>query len=202
MLQVVSLMACSPSLEQIQFSAKERAVLSLIAIICDNYRHNTCPLELIFYEHQETTLAKLTIGHRTGSQVVDPGPYESTTPSISVLEWSIDHVHESMQDVCAQVLDSISSEALFFFTSFTLDISSLTVQGLVHVCNVLKRSSLEYLHVNCVPFMPFLEQSIGEALQVIQWPTIKALVLSGTNINDWLMLWGSSDGGLYRLVGA
>lgn len=135
MFLVVSLMACSPSLEQIQFSAKKGAVLSQIAIICDNYRHNTCPIELIFYEHQETILAKLTFGHRAGSQVVDPGPYEPTTPSISVLEWSIDHVHESMQDICAQVLDSISSEALFFLTSFTLDISSLTVQGLVHVCN-------------------------------------------------------------------
>ncbi|KAF9372985.1 hypothetical protein CPB97_000879 [Podila verticillata] len=201
MVQVVSLMGCSGSLEQIEFLAKESTILSWIATIRNNYGHNICPLELIFSERPKTSLARLTIGHGVGSQVVDPGPYEPFTPSIDVLEWNLDHVHEPMQDSGAQVPDDASRQHPFILTSFTLDMIALTAQGFIHIGKVLQQSALECFHVKCVPFRPFQEERIIEILQAIRWPTIKSLVLTGNNIDDWLQLW-VRHGGLHDLISA
>lgn len=200
MLKVVSLMACSPLLERIKFPAQEGSIFSRIATIRKNYHHNTRPLELTFSDQRETTLARLTIGHGASSQAIDFGFPEPITPSVDIHEWQIDRVHESMQDSGVQVLDDASQLFPSILTSFTLDITALTIQGLVNVCNVLQRSALECLHIRCVPFIPFLGASIGQVLQAIQWPTIKSLVLTGNNIDDWLQLWGSG-GSLHDLVG-
>ncbi|KAF8988399.1 hypothetical protein BGZ52_010505 [Haplosporangium bisporale] len=200
MVQVVSLMECSGSLERIEFLTKESTILSRIATIRNNYGHNTCPLELIFSNQQKTTLARLTIGHSVDSQVVDTGPYEPITPPIDVLEWNLDRVHEPMQDSCAQVLDDASRQHPSILVNFTLDMTALTAQGFLHIGKVLQQSALECLHVKCVSFRPFQEERIAKVLQAIRWPTIKSLILTGNNIDDWLQLW-VRHAGLHDSVG-
>lgn len=73
--------------------------------------------------------------------------------------------------------------------------------GFVIVCNVLQRFGLECLHVRGMPFMLFQEANIVHVLHSIRWPTVKSLVLTGSNIDDWRELWSSSDE-LLNLIGA
>lgn len=193
-------MAYSLLLEQIHFQTQSH-IFRHIDSISQNYRQNSRSFELIFTDRQELALAKLTIGPKEGSRVAKSGPKKSITPSINVLEWKIDRVHRTMQDSGVQHVDAGSRLSLSALTSFTLDITLLTAQGLVHVCNVLQRSALESLHIQCVPFMPFQEASIVQVLQAIHWPTIKSLVLIGTNIDDSLQLW-TRHCGFHDLVGA
>lgn len=49
--------------------------------------------------------------------------------------------------------------------------------------------------------MHFLGVSIILILESIRWPSIKSLVLTANNIDDWLQLWASHVGPL-DLVGA
>ncbi|KAF9367144.1 hypothetical protein CPB97_006238, partial [Podila verticillata] len=72
-----------------------------------------------------------------------------------------------------------------------LDITAQTAQGVAYVGDVLQWSSLECLHVQCVPFMPWQETSIIQVLKAIQWPMVKSPVLTGNNIDDWLQLLAS-----------
>lgn len=188
MLRLLSLMACSPLLEHIHFTS-----------ISQNYHRNTLPLELSFSRHQEATVAKLMIGHGDRPQIAKADSQELTTPSITILEWNLDHFHKSMQDSGAQVFDIISRQFPSAFTSFTLDITALTAQGLVSIQNVLQRSTLGHLHVKCVPILHSLESNIGRVLQAVPWFTIKSLVLTGSDINIWLKLW-ASEGDLHGLI--
>lgn len=189
MFRLLSLMACSPLLEDIHFPS-----------ISQNYHRNTLPLELSFSHHQEETLAKLMIGHGDRPQIVKADSQGSTIPSITILEWNLDHAHASMQDSGARVFDIISRQFPSAFTSFTLDITALTSQGLVSIQNVLQRSTLGHLHIKCVPLIPPLESNIGRVLQAVPWFTIKSLVLTGSGIDLWLKLW-ASEGDLHGLVG-
>lgn len=205
MLQVMSLMECSPLLQTIEVPAQENDIFARIESIRQSCNNRTRPVEVSFLHQQQDrvrVLAKVVIGGIEHSETLEARSHSQNSPAVDILDWHLDQVSGQIRDDGLRVLDSASRLFPSTLTSFTVDITSLQPQGLVHVCNVLKRSSLEYLHINCVPFMPFLEANIGEALQAIQWPTIKSLVLTGNNINDWLTLWSSSYGGLHRLIGA
>ncbi|KAG0342745.1 hypothetical protein BG000_001605 [Podila horticola] len=192
MLQVLSLMGTNPLLEQIELPAQEGNVFRRIDAIRQNYRQITLPLELTFSHQQETVLGRLAIESKDS-----PG---TVPPSIDILQWHLDHVSEQLQDTGMEILDAASQNSPKMLSSFTLDISHLTDQGLSNVQSILRLSTLERLHIRCVPFMPFLEASVAQILRSIQWPTIKSLVLSGNNIDDWLNLW-ATQGGLRDLLG-
>ncbi|KAG0090429.1 hypothetical protein BGZ92_002981 [Podila epicladia] len=73
-------------------------------------------------------------------------------------------------------------------TSFTLNISRLSRNGLFAIQNVLSRSNLERLRVLCSRVDPTLSGSIAQALASVQWSTLKALELSGDHIDVWIRL--------------
>ncbi|KAF9389657.1 hypothetical protein CPC16_005677 [Podila verticillata] len=204
MLQVMSLMECSPLLQTIEVPAQENNIFARIASIRQGRHNLTHPVEVSFLHRQQErvgVLAKVVIGGIEHSETLEASPQQNN-PAVTILDWHLDQVSGQIQNDSLQVLDSASRLFPSALTSFTVDITSLQSQGLVHICNVLQQSALENLHVRCVPFMPFLEVSITQIFQAIQWPTIKSLVLTGNNIDDWLALWGCSDGGLHNLVGA
>ncbi|KAF8988398.1 hypothetical protein BGZ52_010504 [Haplosporangium bisporale] len=204
MLQVMSLMECSPLLQTIEVPAQENNIFARIASIRQGRHNLTRPVEVSFLHRQQErvgVLAKVVIGGIEHSETLEASPQQNN-PAVAILDWHLDQVSGQIQNDSLQVLDSASRLFPSALTSFTVDITSLQSQGLVHVCNILQQSALENLHVRCVPFMPFLEVSITQIFQAIQWPTIKSLVLTGNNIDDWLALWGCSDGGLHNLVGA
>lgn len=192
MLQILSLMGSNPMLEQIELPAQESNVFSRIEAIRQNHYQITHPLDLTFAYQQDTILAKLVIGGKEGLM--------SDAPFVDVLQWNLDLVSEQLHDHGTETLEVVSQNCSMALTSFTLDITLLSKHGLDNIQKVLRRSALERLHIRCVPFMPFLEVSIAQVLRSIQWSTIKSLVLSGTNINDWMHLW-AAQGGLHDLLG-
>ncbi|KAF9334604.1 hypothetical protein BG006_001840 [Podila minutissima] len=78
-----------------------------------------------------------------------------------------------------------------FLILFTLDITLLSRAGHVSIEKVLSRSKLEYLSVNCTPDGLSLTGLIAQVPNYASWSTLKALVVSGDNINEWLQLWPS-----------
>lgn len=204
MLQVISLMECSPLLQKIEVPVQGNNIFARIESIrqsCHNRAHSL-EVSFLYPQERDRMLAKVTIGGAEHSEALEVVPYSHNSPSVDILDWHLDHVSGPIRDNGVQILDSASRLFPSALTSFTVDITPLSPQGLVHVCNVLQRSALEHLHVRCVPFMPFLGENISQIFQAIRWPTIKDLVLSDNNIDDWLALWGSSDGGLHDLIGA
>lgn len=200
MLRVISLMERNPMLKKIEVPAKVNSVFEMVASIRQGCHSHALPLELTFVHQQETVLARVAIRGIDNPESSEARSHSEKNPAIDIQEWRLDHVSGPIRDEDAQLLESASLLFSTALTSLTLDTTALTAQGLVSLKSVLQRSTLEHLHIKCVPFMPFFGASIGQVLRAIQWPTIKSLSLSGNNIDDWLKLW-VSDGGLQDLVG-
>lgn len=202
MLQVISLLAFNPLLQMIEVPAQGNNIFARIDSIHQGCHNRALPVEVNFLHQQQErirVLAKVVIGGAKHSKTLEVSPRSQTHPAVGILECQLDH--GPIWDDGVQVLDSASRLFPFALTSFTVDITSLSPKGLVHVCNVLQRSDLQHLHLKCVPFMASQEMSIAQVLQAIQWLTIKSLVLTDDNIDYWLKLW-SSSGGLCGLTGA
>lgn len=200
MFQVLSLMECSPVLQKIEAPACGNNVFAAIDFIHQNYRGRPLPLQVKLL-HQDTVLVRVVIRGDNGSESSESSFYSPNAVTVTVLGWIVDHVYNSIQDSGAQLLNVASQKFPLALEIFTLDITALTAQGLSNVSSTLHRSALEHLRIKCMPFMPFLEPNIVSILKAVQWPLIKALVLTGNNINNWLHLW-ASDGDLQDMVGA
>lgn len=201
MLQILSLMEINPMLQQIQVPAQENNIFRRIGLIRQNCHHLTYPLELTVAHEHEAILARVVFGSKNGSRIPGNDFQEQESPSIDIVHWCLDHISEQLQDSGTEILNAASQKFPSSLTSFTLDTTLLSEEGLANIQRILWRSNLEHLHIRCVPFKSSLEASIARVLQAIYWPTIKSLVLSGNNINDWLQTW-SRNGSLHELVGA
>ncbi|KAF9209217.1 hypothetical protein BGZ59_010221 [Podila verticillata] len=114
-----------------------------------------------------------------------------------VLHWNCDHVPLVVKDADMTLLELASRNFPEVMTSFTLDVSGMTAQGLDCMQRVLQQSSsLEMLHMRCCAILHEYKSRIGQVLRAVQWSTIKALALSGSHINTWIDLW-SHDGDLF-----
>ncbi|KAG0094136.1 hypothetical protein BGZ93_007517 [Podila epicladia] len=112
---------------------------------------------------------------------------------IDYLDWSIDQVSAQVFGRTATLLDMATQQHSSALKLFTLDVSQLEVDGLMSVQNVLERSRLEHLNVVCNPIDPNLSQALSQVLSAVKWETIKSLVLSGNNVNEWLDLCPSPE---------
>ncbi|KAG0024514.1 hypothetical protein BGZ82_010433 [Podila clonocystis] len=201
MFQILDFMAINPMLQQIQIPAQENIIFRQIGLIRQNCHHLAHPLELTVAHDHEAIIARLVIGANGGSRILEDDFQGQNPPHIDIVHWRLDRISEQLQDCGTEILTAASQKFPSSLTSFTLDTTHLSEEGLANIQRVLQQSNLEHLHIRCVPFTSFLEKSIAQVLQAIQWPTIKSLVLSGKNINSWLRVW-ARDGGLHALVGA
>ncbi|KAG0033745.1 hypothetical protein BGZ82_005991 [Podila clonocystis] len=103
--------------------------------------------------------------------------------------WECDHVFASLSDYSALFLDLATKQHPSILTLLTLDISQLSRTGLASVKKVLGRSTLEHLNIVCTHFDSRLSNVITQVLGSIQWGALKSLVISGSNIDEWLQLW-------------
>lgn len=192
MLQVLSLMDCSPMLQKIEVLDQENTIFTRVESICQKCHGCKLPLEVTFWHQQETVLAKLVFRGKDGpiSEPSEASSHSQNYPAIDVLEWNYDLVSGPIGDYDVRLLGSVSRVFPSVLICFNIDITALTLQGLVSVQSVFQRSSLECIHLKCVPFMPYLRVSIGSVLQPLRWSTVKSLVLTGSNIDDWLKLLG------------
>lgn len=108
---------------------------------------------------------------------------------IQVLEWDCDHVFGPLSDYSASLLDMATQQHPSVLNLLSLDITRLSRDGLASVQNILHRSRLEHLNIVCTRFDPTMTESISQVLGSVQWPSLKSLVLSGNNIDEWIKLW-------------
>ncbi|KAF9028748.1 hypothetical protein BGZ52_007737 [Haplosporangium bisporale] len=112
-----------------------------------------------------------------------------TPLGIEFVQWGCDQVSAPLQDNSALFLDMASAQHPSVLTMFTLDVTPLSRAGLASIQRVLSRSNLQTLTVACTPVDPSLSDSIVHLLDSVTWSSLKALVLSGENIDEWLQLW-------------
>lgn len=72
--------------------------------------------------------------------------------------------------------------------SFALDIAHLSEVDLPRIRTIIERSTVDILHIVCIPFDPRLSESIARMLQSIPWSSLKSLVFTGSNIDAWMLL--------------
>ncbi|KAG0335155.1 hypothetical protein BG000_007751 [Podila horticola] len=108
---------------------------------------------------------------------------------IEILQWHCDGIFGRLSDYAASFLDMATQQHPSILTSFSLDITGCSADCLVSIQNMISRSSLEYLVVECAPFDSALSDSIAQVLHSIPWSTLKSLVLTGHNMDEWIQLW-------------
>lgn len=121
----------------------------------------------------------------TSDQESTPEPPMTTIFS----QWQRDHVLSPLSDYRTLFLDMATLQHPSVLTSFSLDVSSSSLNCLASIKNIIARSSLEHLVVVCMSFDIILSDPIKQILQNISWSTLKSLILTGDNIDEWIQLW-------------
>lgn len=144
---------------------------------------------------QDSIVAELEIGGSNGDLTLEKESQIYRHPGLHIplgiefIQWDCDQVFAPLQDTLAQFLDMASAQHPSVLTMLTLDMTLLSRTGLASIQRVLSRSNLQTLAVACSPVDPCLSGSIVHVLESVNWFSLKALVLSGANIDEWLQLW-------------
>lgn len=132
--------------------------------------------------------AVVAIGRQqASSDAVDFGVY------IEFLLWTLDSVSEPLRDGDAAVLDMATFHYPLILAYFSLDITFLTDHGMASFRNVLQRSRLESVHINCGPIQSEVREYLCLLLESVNESSITSLVLEGINVDGWLRLWGTIE---------
>ncbi|KAG0347588.1 hypothetical protein BG004_007422 [Podila humilis] len=204
------LMDKNPSLQEIELQVPESRILRQVSSLIGQRINHVHPLQVRLFEmlsevegrevgvvliknpdNQSEDESTSVRNHSTTSDLI---LNRHTTPRITisdiqVLSWACDTICGSLSNKCASLLDLATQENQSSLARLTVDITSLTSRGIKSTTNVLLRSSLECLHIRCVPILPVFHMEISMLLQAVQWPTIKTLIVSGDNIDQWLQFW-------------
>lgn len=111
---------------------------------------------------------------------------------IEFLQWDCDQIFSPLSDYLAAFLDMATQQHPTVLTLVTLDITRLSRAGLAAVSNILGRSSLQHLNIECTAFDSSLSDSVALVLGSVPWTTLRSLTLAGDCMDDWLQLWPSN----------
>ncbi|KAI9233874.1 MAG: hypothetical protein BYD32DRAFT_439709 [Podila humilis] len=110
---------------------------------------------------------------------------------IEILQWDCDEIFSQLSDFSASILNLAMQRQTSNLIMFTLDVSQLSTVGLASVEAAFHQARLEHLYIVCMPIRSSKSDSIAKILDSIPWHTLRSLVLSGNNLNDWLQLWSA-----------
>ncbi|KAG0012447.1 hypothetical protein BGZ82_002587, partial [Podila clonocystis] len=188
------------SLLELSVSYLGHNILYYTGHIAKMWHASARPIRLTMLDHMEVVhdrvVAQLAIRGRDsqfkGSSVLDRDAAQALDVpflDIEFQQWDCDHVFSPLSDYSASFLDVATNQHPSVLTMFTLEVSQLSCHSLASVQKILYRSSLEHLVIMCTPFELDLSNSIAQVLGAISWPTLKSLVLSGVNLNEWVDIW-------------
>ncbi|KAG0077035.1 hypothetical protein BGZ92_002130, partial [Podila epicladia] len=165
------LMALNVGLETIEMDTQESALFTRVADVCTQSHVEPEQLVVKVFDDVEDQRDRELIAMVVRKQDEEEELGEHGGPQVTdVLHWNCDHVPHATKDRDMALLDLASQMFPMVMTSFTLDVSELTAQGLYN--------------------------NVGLVLRAVQWSTIKSLTLTGSHIDDWLDLW-ASDGNIF-----
>ncbi|KAF9305346.1 hypothetical protein BGZ74_010564, partial [Mortierella antarctica] len=194
--ELYCMMEANPGLQELNISDKECNLLGRIEHILAVRHSSLDPIRITLLERGKGTQGRIVVqlligGHDSnlsGGALENQNQAQDSHQAIDCVQWHCDHIPWIRSDFSASLLDRVSYQHSSVLTSFTLDISRLSRNGLFAIQNVLSRSKLERLHVLCSRFDPSLSGPITQALASVQWSTLKALKLSGDHIDTWIRL--------------
>jgi hypothetical protein len=125
--------------------------------------------------------------------ILDVGSWQS---AVDVLHWDEDHVAWALTDHGFAFVDVATFTCSVVMSSYTLYVTLCSQKGLASVQNILHQSHLEHLRVQCVSIPDELWHQTSRVLASMQWSSVKSLALTGTNIDEWILLW-SKEGHLF-----
>lgn len=180
----------NPGMQELELPTKESDIPSRLSQLRQYWsgRSGQLHAELV-PEGGGLAKAVVTIGRQRASL---SGAFDSEA-SIKFLQWAVDSVSAPLRDGDAAVLDMATSHYPLVLTHFSLDVTFLTERGMASVRNVLKRSRLESVDVNCGPIQSELRESLCLLLEPMNESSITSLVLKGNNVDGWLRLWGTIE---------
>ncbi|KAF9426741.1 hypothetical protein BGZ94_006088 [Podila epigama] len=155
------------------------------------------PFCLIMFERIQDTQGRCLVQMVTGAAIPAPvrasvgtvarAPEHEPVPMIPKVEqWEGGHVSTPPSLYSAKVLDALSQSFPWRLESFTLDVSMLSPKSMECVAHILGRSFLDHLHVYCNAVDASIHPKVEELLCSVQWPTVKSLVMSGQNVEQWI----------------
>lgn len=189
-----SLIELNPGLQYLDIPAQEERIFKYLRPVWS--RRATGQLQVVLRELSPENvlhrIASLTVGNKTeslsllalGRNKARVGPLQ-----VHVSRWKCDYVSGARTDQDTNVLDVATLHFPSVITSLTLNFSSFSRSGLSGIQNVLRRSSLERLVIQCSHFDPSLRKRFGHVLSNVLWPTIKSISLIGDKIDDWIRIW-------------
>ncbi|KAG0345351.1 hypothetical protein BG005_001330, partial [Podila minutissima] len=179
-LELYRLVEKNIGLEALRISTAGRNVLHQVERISQLWPNSRSPLNLTLLERMQDTRARVVAQVVIGGEIFE------------CLHWDCDHIFSPLSDYEVAFVDLATQQHPSVLTLLTLDVSRLSRIGFACIEKVLRRSSLEHLHVIC-GFVPSqLSRSVSQILGSIRWTTLKSLALTGDNIEKWLQLWPSA----------
>lgn len=109
--------------------------------------------------------------------------------ALEFLRWDRDDLHSPLSDYQAFFFDMATQQHPSVLTSFNLDVSTCSAIGLASIWNIINQSNLEHLVVVSISVDPVYMESIAQILHSIPWSSLTSLVLTGNNIDRWILLW-------------
>lgn len=186
----------NPHMRELSISTHGRNVLYQAEKIAWLWRNTPIPLYVTLFDRTMDAcgrvIAQATIGGGSGSK--PQGKVNSITQQDTravTMDYEL-HWDCLLSDHSVSFLEMATQQRPSVLTSLTLDVSKLSRTGLNSVQRVLSLSNMEHLHVVCTHFDPNLSDSIADVLGSIQWFTLKSLILTGDNIDKWILFWPSN----------
>lgn len=193
-------------LQELNISVQGKDVLYSVEHIARLWSISKSSLGLTLFEHAADTrgrfIAQVVLegrgGCRPGTGTLDDlgcnsshsGSQPQALPrGVDFLQWNCDYSFSPTSDYSASLLNVATRQYHLSLTSFTLDVSSLTYDGLGCIRNFLHLSNLEHLRIKCTSFNSRLSSLIAQILGAVPWSTLKSLALNGSVVDEWIQLW-------------
>ncbi|KAF9404814.1 hypothetical protein BGZ94_003928 [Podila epigama] len=205
--EFVSLVQRLPRLEELNAATQGKCPVGLAEYLIETCRHGSRPLLITLFERsmdedergwivvQMAIDAPFFLGNDspnlTGADN-DRGNGTSMVQSRSYLEgsecrkWNNDVAMIPSTLEQALLLDRWTTAFPESLKFFTLNIAGRSMETLVAVQSILRRSRLSHLHIPCEPIEFSLQEAVRQVLESIEWSSIQLLVLVGECIEPWV----------------
>ncbi|KAF9422649.1 hypothetical protein BGZ94_008518 [Podila epigama] len=205
----VALLQRSPHLEELNVATRGECPLKLAEYLIETCHNGSNSLLVTLFERpmdrdeQSQIVVQLAIGafcslednspnvtgadnnQGNGKSMVRPRSYFE---NIECRQWNNDVAMTPSTLEQALLLDQWTKVFPLSLKCFTFDISSRSLEILVVLQSILRRSRLGCLHISCRPIDPSFQETVRHVLESIEWPSIQFLVLDGESIEPWVEL--------------
>ncbi|KAI9232531.1 MAG: hypothetical protein BYD32DRAFT_428169, partial [Podila humilis] len=192
--EITQMLQASLQLQELIIWLQENRMLESIEKTIEMWQGRSSPLQLTLLEYasddRSHAVAQVIVSNHVSSH---PGSSDTnlertntSRATAEFLQWSSDRVSAPLTNLTATFLDTATKQHPSVLTSFTLDVSNLSQEGISHINNILQQSMLGHLHIYCTMFNTGLPDFVHRVLLSNRWDMLQSLILSGAAVKDWI----------------